>query len=208
MGTPSGPEEGGQPPPVSEGDAEVRPQGAAQPHVHPEDPHEPEAPAAPEEPQPVKELPSGRGAEQQAEEEEEVGEGSSTESSRDAVRELEGGGGVTGAQRERQGPAVTETEGQVWRAGRDTWTQGHRETRTQERQRHREMGIGTQGPRNKGQRCSKGNTLRGRDLETRRQIRSRRDKTQRNGGKTQSDLGRQGERPRSTRTRCQENGTW
>ncbi|XP_038512723.1 pleckstrin homology-like domain family B member 3 [Canis lupus familiaris] len=84
MGTPSGPEEGGQPPPVSEGDAEARPQGAAQPHVHPEDPHEPEAPAAPEEPQPVKELPSGRGAEQQAEEEEEVGEGSSTESSRDA----------------------------------------------------------------------------------------------------------------------------
>uniref|UniRef100_A0A8C0YYI2 PH domain-containing protein n=1 Tax=Canis lupus familiaris TaxID=9615 RepID=A0A8C0YYI2_CANLF len=69
MGTPSGPEEGGQPPPVSEGDAEARPQGA---------------PAAPEEPQPVKELPSGRGAEQQAEEEEEVGEGSSTESSRDA----------------------------------------------------------------------------------------------------------------------------
>lgn len=113
MGTPSGPEEGGQPPPVSEGDAEVRPQVAAQPHVHPEDPHEPEAPAAPEEPQPVKELPSGRGAEQQAEEEEEVGEGSSTESSRDAVRELEGEGGVTGAQRERQGPAVTETEGQV-----------------------------------------------------------------------------------------------
>ncbi|KAF3814659.1 hypothetical protein GH733_016935, partial [Mirounga leonina] len=84
MGTPSGRDEGCQPPPVPEGDAEVPPQGAAQPQVHPEDPHEPEAPEAPEEPQGVKELPSGRGAEQQAEEEEEVEEGSSTESSRDA----------------------------------------------------------------------------------------------------------------------------
>ncbi|XP_027475983.2 pleckstrin homology-like domain family B member 3 isoform X2 [Zalophus californianus] len=84
MGTPSGRDEGCQPPPVPEGDAEVLPQGAAQPQVHPEDPHEPEAPEAPEEPQGVKELPSGRGAEQQAEEEEEVEEGSSTESSRDA----------------------------------------------------------------------------------------------------------------------------
>ncbi|XP_026337952.3 pleckstrin homology-like domain family B member 3 isoform X1 [Ursus arctos] len=84
MGTPSGPDEGCQPPPGPEGDAEVLPQGAAQPQVHPEDPHEPEAPEVPEEPQRVKELPSGRGAEQQAEEEEEVEEGSSTESSRDA----------------------------------------------------------------------------------------------------------------------------
>lgn len=96
MGTPSGPDEGCQPPPGPEGDAEVLPQGAAQPQVHPEDPHEPEAPEVPEEPQRVKELPSGRGAEQQAEEEEEVEEGSSTESSRDAVRDLEGEGGVTG----------------------------------------------------------------------------------------------------------------
>uniref|UniRef100_A0A7N5P6I8 Pleckstrin homology like domain family B member 3 n=1 Tax=Ailuropoda melanoleuca TaxID=9646 RepID=A0A7N5P6I8_AILME len=72
MGTPSGPDEGCQPPPGPEGDAEVQPQ------VHPEDPHEPEAPEVPEGP------PSGRGAEQQAEEEEEVEEGSSTESSRDA----------------------------------------------------------------------------------------------------------------------------
>ncbi|XP_046933890.1 pleckstrin homology-like domain family B member 3 isoform X1 [Lynx rufus] len=87
MGTPSGPEEGCQPPPVPECDAEDRPHGATQPQVHAGDAHKPEAPevpGAPEEPQRVKELPSGRGAEQQAEEEEEAGEGSSTESSRDA----------------------------------------------------------------------------------------------------------------------------
>ncbi|XP_025770654.1 pleckstrin homology-like domain family B member 3 [Puma concolor] len=87
MGTPSGPGEGCQPPPVPECDAEDRPHGATQPQVHAGDTHKPEAPEvpeAPEEPQRVKELPSGRGAEQQAEEEEEVGEGSSTESSRDA----------------------------------------------------------------------------------------------------------------------------
>ncbi|GAB5581972.1 pleckstrin homology-like domain family B member 3 isoform X3 [Prionailurus iriomotensis] len=84
MGTPSGPGEGCQPPPVPECDAEDRPHGATQPQVHAGDAHKPEAPEAPEEPQRVKELPSGRGAEQQAEEEEEVGEGSSTESSRDA----------------------------------------------------------------------------------------------------------------------------
>ncbi|XP_014388998.1 PREDICTED: pleckstrin homology-like domain family B member 3, partial [Myotis brandtii] len=45
---------------------------------HPKGPRQLEAPEVPAE------LPSGRGAEQQAEEEEEVGEGSSTESSRDA----------------------------------------------------------------------------------------------------------------------------
>lgn len=76
MGTPSCPDEGIPPPPVPECDAEVQPQGAAQPREHTEDRGQkaPEAPA---------ELPSGGGAEQQAEEEEEVGEGSSTESSRD-----------------------------------------------------------------------------------------------------------------------------
>ncbi|XP_045845434.1 pleckstrin homology-like domain family B member 3 [Meles meles] len=84
MGTPSGGDWGCRPPPAPENDAEVPPQGAVQPQMHPEDPHEPEAPEAPEEPQAVKELPSGRGAEQQAEEEEEVEEGSGTESSRDA----------------------------------------------------------------------------------------------------------------------------
>lgn len=76
MGTPSSPEDGTPPPPVPECDAEVQPQGAAQPREHTEDlcgQEKPEAPA---------EL-SGGGAEQQAEEEEEVGEGSSTESSRD-----------------------------------------------------------------------------------------------------------------------------
>lgn len=113
MGTPSGPEEGCQPPPVPECDAEDRPHGATQPQVHAGDAHKPEAPEvpeAPEEPQRVKELPSGRGAEQQAEEEEEVGEGSSTESSRDAVRDLEGEGGVTEGPRERHWRV---TEGQV-----------------------------------------------------------------------------------------------
>ncbi|XP_032985273.1 pleckstrin homology-like domain family B member 3 isoform X2 [Rhinolophus ferrumequinum] len=77
MGTPSCPDEGIPPPPVPECDAEVQPQGAAQPREHTEDLGGQEAPEAPAE------LPSGGGAEQQAEEEEEVGEGSSTESSRD-----------------------------------------------------------------------------------------------------------------------------
>lgn len=85
MGTPSCPDEGIPPPPVPECDAEVQPQGAAQPREHTEDLGGQEAPEAPAE------LPSGGGAEQQAEEEEEVGEGSSTESSRDTVRNLEGG---------------------------------------------------------------------------------------------------------------------
>lgn len=84
MGTPSCPDEGIPPPPVLECDAEVQPQGAAQPR----EPTEDRGQTAPETPA---ELPSGGGAEQQAEEEEEVGEGSSTESSRDTVRNLEGG---------------------------------------------------------------------------------------------------------------------
>ncbi|XP_008569155.1 PREDICTED: pleckstrin homology-like domain family B member 3 [Galeopterus variegatus] len=79
MGSRSSPEEGIPPPSGPEYDAEVRPQEAARPHDHPEGPREQVAPEAPTE------LPSGRGAEQQAEEEEEVGEGSSTESSRDAA---------------------------------------------------------------------------------------------------------------------------
>ncbi|XP_047383011.1 pleckstrin homology-like domain family B member 3 [Sciurus carolinensis] len=77
MGTPSTPEERSGSPPVPECDAEVQPQGASQPHGHPDEPQEQEAPGAPAE------LPSGQGVEQQTEEEEEVGEGSSTESSRD-----------------------------------------------------------------------------------------------------------------------------
>lgn len=76
MGTPSSSEDGTPPPPVPECDAEVQPQGAAQPQEHTEDLCGQEASEAPAE------LSSG-GAEQQAEEEEEVGEGSSTESSRD-----------------------------------------------------------------------------------------------------------------------------
>ncbi|XP_007458641.1 PREDICTED: pleckstrin homology-like domain family B member 3 [Lipotes vexillifer] len=82
MGTRSSPDEGTPPPAVPECDAEVRSQGAAQPRELPEDSREQEVPEAPAE------LPSGQGAEQQTEEEEEVGEGSCTESSRDAVKAL------------------------------------------------------------------------------------------------------------------------
>lgn len=85
MGTPSSLVPGTPPPRVPECDAEVQPQGAAQPREHSKDPREQEVPEAPAE------LPSTEGAEQQAEEEEEVGEGSSTESSRDAGRDSEGG---------------------------------------------------------------------------------------------------------------------
>ncbi|XP_016003172.2 pleckstrin homology-like domain family B member 3 isoform X1 [Rousettus aegyptiacus] len=85
MGTPSSLVPGTPPPRVPECDAEVQPQGAAQPREHSKDPREQEVPEAPAE------LPSTEGAEQQAEEEEEVGEGSSTESSRDAGRDPEGG---------------------------------------------------------------------------------------------------------------------
>lgn len=113
MGTPSGPEKGCRQPPVPECDAEDRPHGATQPQAHPEDAHKPEAPEAPEEPQRVKELPSGRGAEQPTEEEEEVGEGSSTESSRDAVRDPEGEGGVTGGTPREALTGDRDTEGQV-----------------------------------------------------------------------------------------------
>ncbi|XP_059855217.1 pleckstrin homology-like domain family B member 3 isoform X2 [Delphinus delphis] len=79
METRSSPDEGTPPPAVPECDAEVRSQGAAQPRELPDDSREQEVPEAPAE------LPSGQGAEQQTEEEEEAGEGSSTESSRDAV---------------------------------------------------------------------------------------------------------------------------
>ncbi|XP_012589110.1 PREDICTED: pleckstrin homology-like domain family B member 3 isoform X3 [Condylura cristata] len=76
MGTPSSPDEGTPPPSVPECDAQVQPQGASQPLEHSEDLRDlQESPA---------EIRS-RGVEQQAEEEEEVGEGSSTESSRDAA---------------------------------------------------------------------------------------------------------------------------
>uniref|UniRef100_A0A2K6GMS7 Pleckstrin homology like domain family B member 3 n=1 Tax=Propithecus coquereli TaxID=379532 RepID=A0A2K6GMS7_PROCO len=68
MGTPSSPEQGTPSPPVPECDAEVQPQEG-----HPEDSRAQEAPEDPVE------LPSHRGAEQQADEEEDVGEGSSTE---------------------------------------------------------------------------------------------------------------------------------
>lgn len=74
MGTRSSPAEGIPPPPVPECDVEVQPQG------YPEESREQEAPKVLAEPS------SRGGAEKQGEEEEEVGEGSSTESSRDAVR--------------------------------------------------------------------------------------------------------------------------
>ncbi|XP_025223070.1 pleckstrin homology-like domain family B member 3 [Theropithecus gelada] len=72
METRSSPAEGTPPPPVPECDVEVQPQG------YPEESREQEAPKVLAEPS------SRGGAEKQAEEEEEVGEGSSTESSRDA----------------------------------------------------------------------------------------------------------------------------
>ncbi|XP_051018549.1 pleckstrin homology-like domain family B member 3 [Acomys russatus] len=79
MGTPSTPEEGSSSPHVPECAAEVQPQGAMQPQGHPEEPQEQhkesEVPA---------ELLSCQGAAQRpAEEEEEVEEGSSTESCRE-----------------------------------------------------------------------------------------------------------------------------
>ncbi|XP_012616691.2 pleckstrin homology-like domain family B member 3 [Microcebus murinus] len=78
MGTPSSPELGTPSPPVPECDAEVQPQEPSRPQGHPEDSREQGAPEDPAE------LPSHPGAEQQADDEEDVGEGSSTESSRDA----------------------------------------------------------------------------------------------------------------------------
>ncbi|XP_005259227.1 pleckstrin homology-like domain family B member 3 isoform X2 [Homo sapiens] len=71
MGTRSSPEEGTPPPLVPECDVEVQPQG------HPEESREQEASE-------VLAEPSSRGGAEQQAEEEEVGEGSSTESSRDA----------------------------------------------------------------------------------------------------------------------------
>ncbi|XP_020726770.1 pleckstrin homology-like domain family B member 3 isoform X3 [Odocoileus virginianus] len=79
MGTRSSPDLGAPPAAAPECDTEVRSQGAPKPRGHPKDSREREAPEAPAE------LPSGQGAEQQAKEEEEVGEGSSTESSHDAA---------------------------------------------------------------------------------------------------------------------------
>uniref|UniRef100_A0A8C6N0V8 Pleckstrin homology like domain, family B, member 3 n=1 Tax=Mus spicilegus TaxID=10103 RepID=A0A8C6N0V8_MUSSI len=77
MGTPSTLEEGSSSPKVSECAVEVQPQGAVQPQGHPEDPQEHKEPEVPAE------LPSCPGARRQAEEEEEVEEGSSTESCRE-----------------------------------------------------------------------------------------------------------------------------
>lgn len=79
MGTRSSPDEGTPPPAVPECNVEVQSQVAAQLREHPKDSGDQEGPEA------TVELPSGQGAEQQTEEEEEVGEGSSTESSRDAA---------------------------------------------------------------------------------------------------------------------------
>lgn len=81
MGTPSTLEEGSSSPQVSECAVEVQPQGAVQPQGHPEDPQEHKEPEVPAE------LPSCQGAGRQAEEEEEVEEGSSTESCREEVRD-------------------------------------------------------------------------------------------------------------------------
>lgn len=80
MGTPSASEEGSSSPQVPECTAEVQPQGTMQPQGHPEESREHEEPEVPAK------LPSCQGTERQAEEEEEVGEGSSTESCREEVR--------------------------------------------------------------------------------------------------------------------------
>nr|XP_048296491.1 pleckstrin homology-like domain family B member 3 isoform X2 [Myodes glareolus] len=77
MGTPSTSEEGSSSPQVPECTAEVQPQGTMQPQGHPEESQEHEEPEVPAE------FPSCQGTERQAEEEEEVGEGSSTESCRE-----------------------------------------------------------------------------------------------------------------------------
>ncbi|XP_031241529.1 pleckstrin homology-like domain family B member 3 [Mastomys coucha] len=77
MGTPSTLEEGSSSSQVSECAVEVQPQGTVQPQGHPEDPQEHKEPEVPAE------LPSCQGAGRQAEEEEEVEEGSSTESCRE-----------------------------------------------------------------------------------------------------------------------------
>ncbi|KAH0507163.1 Pleckstrin homology-like domain family B member 3 [Microtus ochrogaster] len=77
MGTPSASEEGSSSPQVPECTAEVQPQGTMQPQGHPEESQEHEEPEVPAK------LPSCQGIERQAEEEEEVGEGSSTESCRE-----------------------------------------------------------------------------------------------------------------------------
>ncbi|KAB0382057.1 hypothetical protein FD755_003974 [Muntiacus reevesi] len=79
MGTRSSPDLGAPPAAARECDTEIQSQGAPKSRGHPKDSREREAPEAPAE------LPSGQGAEQQAKEEEEVGEGSSTESSHDAA---------------------------------------------------------------------------------------------------------------------------
>ncbi|XP_023374742.1 pleckstrin homology-like domain family B member 3 [Otolemur garnettii] len=78
MDKPSTREEGSAPLLVPKCEAVVQPRGAAQPQGNTEDPRKQEAS------EDQVELPNDRGAEQQAEEEEDVGEGSSTESSRDA----------------------------------------------------------------------------------------------------------------------------
>lgn len=104
MGTRSSPDLGAPPAAAPECDTEVRSQRVPKPRGHPKDSREREAPEAPAE------LPSGQGAEPQAKEEEEVGEGSSTESSHDAVRDLggesHGAGGTPRSRPER----VTETQ--------------------------------------------------------------------------------------------------
>lgn len=76
MGTPSTLEEGSLPPQVPECAVEVQPQGVVQPQGHPENPQEHKEPEVPAE------LPSCQEAGRQ-EEEEEVEEGSSTESCRE-----------------------------------------------------------------------------------------------------------------------------
>lgn len=150
MGTRSSPDEGTPPPAVPECNVEVQSQVAAQLREHPKDSGDQEGPEA------TVELPSGQGAEQQTEEEEEVGEGSSTESSRDAVR-AQGGESRGGTQRDRP-KRVTERQVQKDQTDPETGRLKDKdpkesETLKDQKQRLREMGIETQTETQK-QRCS------------------------------------------------------
>lgn len=114
MGTPSTLEEGSSSPKVSECVVEVQPQGAMQPQGHPEDPQEQKEPEVPAE------LPSCQGAGRQAEEEEEVEEGSSTESCREEVRDYTPAGGWGCP----DGQIPKTTQKNIWRETRQRLSEG------------------------------------------------------------------------------------
>ncbi|XP_058136334.1 pleckstrin homology-like domain family B member 3 [Dasypus novemcinctus] len=136
MGTRSNSEKA-TPPPVPERDADAGPQGTAPLQEPPGQPREQKAPEAPAE------LPSGQGMERQAEDEEDAGEGSSTESSREAGRTWE---------HERRGETPR---------GRDPQRQTQRRHRGSERQSE---ASGASSPPGEGARGA-ARRLRGQQLE-------------------------------------------